>query len=59
VQKAKYNTWSGKYRDASKGIRPIDLRKNTGTVLDEFLAMEGLERERALKHAEVVWGRKK
>jgi len=57
--KEKYSTWSGKDWEGYKSHGTIALRKSTDAVLDEFLAMERIEREKVLKVAEEAWGRKK
>jgi hypothetical protein len=57
--KEKYSTWSGKDWEGYKSHGTIALRKSTDAVLDEFLAMERVEREKVLKVAEEAWGRKK
>jgi hypothetical protein len=57
--KEKYSTWSGKDWEGYKSHGTIALRKSTDAVLDEFLAMEKVEREKVLQHAEEAWGRKK
>jgi hypothetical protein len=57
--KEKYSTWSGKDWEGYKSLGNITLRKSTDAVLDEFLAMEKVEKEKVLKVAEEAWGRKK